>query len=167
MKRLFTSESVTSGHPDKMCDLIADSILDEALKQDSESHMAVEATIKDNLVLIYGEASTDANYVFDNPVPVTSKITVDFKFDSPTSESHVNIAFLRKKDNGQADWDNFFGYFSINENNPANPYDGVTYTKCDDGYLRVVFDLQSLTKNSVLSVTYVLWFLQLFSRTTV
>ena len=41
MKRLFTSESVTSGHPDKMCDLIADSIVDEALKQDSESHMAV------------------------------------------------------------------------------------------------------------------------------
>ena len=60
MKRLFTSESVTSGHPDKMCDLIADSILDEALKQDSESHMAVEATIKDNFVLIYGEAKTKA-----------------------------------------------------------------------------------------------------------
>ena len=60
MKRLFTSESVTSGHPDKMCDLIADSIVDEALKQDSESHMAVEATIKDDFVLIYGEAKTKA-----------------------------------------------------------------------------------------------------------
>ena len=56
----FTSESVTSGHPDKLCDLIADSILDEALRQDSHAHMAVEATIKDDLLLIYGEAGTSA-----------------------------------------------------------------------------------------------------------
>ena len=60
MKRFFASESVTSGHPDKICDLIADTILDEALKQDPSSHMAVEATIKNDLVLIYGEANTQA-----------------------------------------------------------------------------------------------------------
>ena len=59
-KMYFTSESVTSGHPDKVCDYIADSILDEALRQDPDSHMAVEATIKDDLVLIYGEAGTRA-----------------------------------------------------------------------------------------------------------
>lgn len=57
---LFTSESVTSGHPDKICDLIADSILDEALRQDPESHMAVEASIKDDLIFIFGEAGTEA-----------------------------------------------------------------------------------------------------------
>lgn len=56
----FTSESVTSGHPDKICDLIADSILDEALRQDVNAHMAVEATIKDDLILVYGEAGTTA-----------------------------------------------------------------------------------------------------------
>ena len=56
----FTSESVTSGHPDKVCDLIADSILDAALRQDPAAHMAVEATIKDDLILVYGEAGTDA-----------------------------------------------------------------------------------------------------------
>ncbi|MBQ9328259.1 MAG: methionine adenosyltransferase [Solobacterium sp.] len=56
----FTSESVTSGHPDKICDLIADSILDEALRQDPNAHMAVEATIKDDLILVYGEAGTTA-----------------------------------------------------------------------------------------------------------
>lgn len=50
----FTSESVTEGHPDKICDKISDAILDEALKQDKNSNMAVEATIKDDLVLIYG-----------------------------------------------------------------------------------------------------------------
>ena len=59
-KVFFTSESVTSGHPDKVCDLIADSILDEALRQDPDSHMAVEATIKDDLILVYGEAGTRA-----------------------------------------------------------------------------------------------------------
>lgn len=57
---IMTSESVTSGHPDKVCDLIADSILDEALRQDPRSHMAVEASIKDDLILIFGEAGTSA-----------------------------------------------------------------------------------------------------------
>ena len=56
----ITSESVTEGHPDKICDKISDKILDEALKQDKNSKMAVEATIKDNLILIYGEENTKA-----------------------------------------------------------------------------------------------------------
>ncbi len=56
----FTSESVTSGHPDKVCDLIADSILDEAMRQDPDCHMAVEASIKDDLIFIFGEAGTSA-----------------------------------------------------------------------------------------------------------
>ena len=59
-KYLFTSESVTEGHPDKMCDKICDKILDCALMQDPYSHIAIEATIKDNFVLLYGEASTNA-----------------------------------------------------------------------------------------------------------
>lgn len=57
---VFTSESVTDGHPDKICDQISDAILDEALRQDKNSKMAVEATIKDNFLLIYGEANTQA-----------------------------------------------------------------------------------------------------------
>lgn len=59
-KYYFTSESVTEGHPDKICDKISDKILDEALKIDPNSHMAVEATIKNNFILIYGEAKTKA-----------------------------------------------------------------------------------------------------------
>ena len=65
-KRFFTSESVTSGHPDKVCDFIADSILDEALRQDPYSHMAVEATIKDDLILVYGEANTKADLDYES-----------------------------------------------------------------------------------------------------
>ncbi len=61
MKRLFTSEAVTEGHPDKICDYISDSILFEALSQDRNSKMAVEASIKDNFILIFGEARTKAN----------------------------------------------------------------------------------------------------------
>lgn len=49
---IFTSESVTEGHPDKVCDQIADAILDAALEQDPYSNMAVECTIKDDFVLI-------------------------------------------------------------------------------------------------------------------
>ena len=64
-KRYFTSESVTSGHPDKVCDLIADSILDEAIRQDPYAHMAVEATIKDDLILVYGEAGTTAKIDYE------------------------------------------------------------------------------------------------------
>ena len=64
-KILFTSESVTSGHPDKICDLIADSILDEAIRQDPDAHMAVEATIKDDFILVFGEAGTTADIDYE------------------------------------------------------------------------------------------------------
>lgn len=57
---VFTSESITEGHPDKICDQIADGILDAALAQDQNAKMAVECTIKDDFVLIYGEANTNA-----------------------------------------------------------------------------------------------------------
>lgn len=64
-KHLFTSESITEGHPDKICDIIADSILDEALRQDRNAKMAVEATIKDELIFIYGEEETSANLDYE------------------------------------------------------------------------------------------------------
>lgn len=64
-KYYFTSESVTEGHPDKICDGISDYILDEALRQDKNSKMAVEATIKDDLILVYGEANTKANLDYE------------------------------------------------------------------------------------------------------
>ena len=66
MKYFFTSEAVTEGHPDKICDKIADRILDEAIKQDPNSKMAVEATIKDDLILIYGEANTKAKLDYES-----------------------------------------------------------------------------------------------------
>ena len=65
MKKYLTSESVNCGHPDKTCDIIADAFLDEALKQDPNSQMAVECAIKNNKLFIYGEATTLAKINYD------------------------------------------------------------------------------------------------------
>lgn len=59
-KRLFTSESVTEGHPDKMCDQISDAILDALLEQDPMSRVACETATTTGLVLVMGEITTNA-----------------------------------------------------------------------------------------------------------
>ena len=58
-KRLFTSESVTEGHPDKICDQISDAILDELIKQDPMSRVACETSITTGLVLVMGEVTSE------------------------------------------------------------------------------------------------------------
>ena len=60
MRKLFTSESVTSGHPDKVCDQISDAILDAILAQDKSARVAVETACAKNTVIIMGEVKTDA-----------------------------------------------------------------------------------------------------------
>ena len=60
MKRLFTSESVTEGHPDKICDQISDAILDELLKKDPEARVACECCCTTGLVMVMGEITTSA-----------------------------------------------------------------------------------------------------------
>ena len=57
---LFTSESVTEGHPDKLCDLISDSILDACLEQDQNSRVAIETFASKNLITIAGQITTNA-----------------------------------------------------------------------------------------------------------
>ena len=58
-KRLFTSESVTEGHPDKICDQISDAILDELIRQDPMSRVACETAITTGLVLVMGEVTSE------------------------------------------------------------------------------------------------------------
>ena len=60
MKRLFTSESVTEGHPDKVCDQISDAILDEILKNDPNGRVACETTATTGYAMIMGEITTNA-----------------------------------------------------------------------------------------------------------
>jgi S-adenosylmethionine synthetase len=57
-KRFFTSESVTEGHPDKVCDQISDAVLDAILEQDPAAHVACECIATTGLVLVVGEIST-------------------------------------------------------------------------------------------------------------
>ena len=65
MEKIITSESVNIGHPDKTCDTIADAFLDEALRQDKNSQMAVECAIKNDKLFIYGEATTKAKIDYE------------------------------------------------------------------------------------------------------
>ena len=64
-KYFFTSESVTSGHPDKVCDYISDSILDAALKEDKNSRVACETSIASDILFIFGEISTKAKLNYE------------------------------------------------------------------------------------------------------
>ena len=61
MRKLFTSESVTEGHPDKICDQISDAVLDAILAQDKDARVACECSVTTDFVLIMGEVSTTAN----------------------------------------------------------------------------------------------------------
>lgn len=67
-KHLFTSESVTEGHPDKICDQISDAILDKVMEKDSNSRVACETAITTNLVLVMGEITTKAHVNIDQIV---------------------------------------------------------------------------------------------------
>lgn len=72
-KRLFTSESVTEGHPDKICDQISDAVLDAILKQDPEARVACEVAVTTGLVLLMGEITTTC-YV---DIPKIARKTVE------------------------------------------------------------------------------------------
>ena len=72
MRKLFTSESVTEGHPDKMCDQISDAILDEFLTKYPQSRVAAETTVTTGMVLVCGEITSDC-YV---DIPQTVRNTI-------------------------------------------------------------------------------------------
>lgn len=71
MRKLFTSESVTEGHPDKICDQISDAILDALLEQDPNSRVACETAVTTGLVMVIGEISTEAYVDFQKTVRET------------------------------------------------------------------------------------------------
>lgn len=79
-KRFFTSESVTEGHPDKVCDNISDAILDAMLEQDPQSRVACETTCTTGMVMVMGEITTKAQV--DIPA-IVRKTVCDIGFDNP------------------------------------------------------------------------------------
>ncbi|MBQ4436312.1 MAG: methionine adenosyltransferase [Clostridia bacterium] len=78
MRTLFTSESVTEGHPDKICDQISDAILDEVLRQDKNAHVACETCATTGLVMVMGELTT-TGYV--NIQDVVREVVTDIGYD--------------------------------------------------------------------------------------
>ena len=114
MKKTITSESVNIGHPDKTCDIIADAFLDEALRQDPNSQMAVECAIKDDKLFIYGEATTKAKIDYDNIAKNILKeigYTNEFKITKEISSQSPDInQAVVKKDIGANDQGMVYGY---------------------------------------------------------
>lgn len=112
---LFTSEAVTEGHPDKVCDIISDTILDEALKQDKESKVAIETTIKDDFIFIYGEISSNAKIDFESIAKRTIKeigYNENYEVFCKVSEQseEINKAVNGGENQGAGDQGIMFGY---------------------------------------------------------
>ena len=80
IKHLFTSESVTQGHPDKICDQISDAILDAILEKDEYAHVACETTVAPGLVHVMGEITTTCYVDIAN---IVRKTILDIGYDSP------------------------------------------------------------------------------------
>ena len=125
MKTYFTSESVTSGHPDKVCDQIADQILDQILRQDSKAHVACEVTAVTDKVHIFGEITTTAHVNYEKIVRKTiadigyteighgfdanaCHIEIDIHEQSP--DISIGINRLEVLDSGAGDQGMMFGY---------------------------------------------------------
>ena len=90
---LFTSESVSEGHPDKVADLISDAILDEILKQDPIARVAAETMTSTNLVVLGGEITTTANVDYEKVVRDTLKFigydNIDYGIDCKSCEVQI------------------------------------------------------------------------------
>ncbi|MFR2494589.1 MAG: methionine adenosyltransferase [Christensenellales bacterium] len=125
MHTLFTSESVTKGHPDKVCDQIADAILDALLAQDPMSHVACEVTAITDAVHIFGEITTTAKVNYEQIArdtirkigytepghgfdAETCKITVDLHEQSP--DINMGVSREIEEDAGAGDQGMMFGY---------------------------------------------------------
>jgi S-adenosylmethionine synthetase len=104
MSYIFTSESVSAGHPDKVCDQISDAVLDAYLKEDPNSRVACETMVKNNMVYIAGEitstGSPDLEPVVRKTITDIGYDTDDYGFNGETCE-FTNLVFEQSPDISQ------------------------------------------------------------------
>jgi S-adenosylmethionine synthetase len=97
----FTSESVSEGHPDKVCDYIADSVLDACLEQDPESHVACEVMCKHNTVVLGGEITTKAKLNYEE---IARKAIREIGYTDPGEPfcaDNVQVLILLSRQSGE------------------------------------------------------------------
>jgi S-adenosylmethionine synthetase len=126
-KYLFTSESVTEGHPDKVCDQISDSILDKFLEQDVDSRVAIESMTTTGIVFVAGETSSKGHVDVQNIVRDTIReigyIKPEYGFDykscsvlvslhEQSPDISMGITAIDNKEQGAGDQGLMFGYAS-------------------------------------------------------
>ncbi len=128
MNHLFTSESVSEGHPDKVADQISDAILDEFLRQDPEAKVACETFCTSGLVIVGGEVSSERAYV-DIPATVRRVIArigytkAEYGFDAAScgvistiheqsADIHRGVVRAEPEAQGAGDQGMMFGYAS-------------------------------------------------------
>ncbi|MSV27102.1 MAG: methionine adenosyltransferase [Nitrosarchaeum sp.] len=127
---LFTSESVTEGHPDKICDQISDAFLDEFLRQDPDSRVAVETMVTTDFVAVAGEVTSKANFGIKDQEQLIRKVIRDIGYDnkdlmfdtescqivlklhSQSPDISQGVTATKEKEQGAGDQGLMFGYAS-------------------------------------------------------
>jgi len=124
---IFTSESVTEGHPDKVCDKVSDAILDEFLRGDPDSRVAVETLTTTGFVGVAGEVTSKANFDIEQVIRKTiseigyndpdlkfdsNSCEVMIKLDSQSSDISQGVTANENKEQGAGDQGLMFGYAS-------------------------------------------------------